>query len=75
MVFRRTIKSLRANNGVILFDASAGRQDHLANPAELLLTSFDEKMDNQLAILNEHFQSWKGDFEQIDDVTIMGIRV
>ena len=42
---------------------------------ELLLTSFDEKMDDQLAILNEHFQSWKGDFEQIDDVTIMGIRV
>ena len=28
-----------ANNGIINFDASAGRQDNLPNPAELLLTS------------------------------------
>jgi uncharacterized OsmC-like protein len=28
-----------ANNGIINFDASAGRQDDLPNPAELLLTS------------------------------------
>jgi uncharacterized OsmC-like protein len=28
-----------ANNGTIHFDASAGRQENLPNPAELLLTS------------------------------------
>jgi uncharacterized OsmC-like protein len=28
-----------ANNGIINFDASAGRKDNLPNPAELLLTS------------------------------------
>lgn len=28
-----------ANNGIVNFDASAGRQDDLPNPAELLLTS------------------------------------
>ena len=28
-----------ANNGIINFDASAGRQNNLPNPAELLLTS------------------------------------
>ncbi|WP_166961812.1 OsmC family protein [Yeosuana marina] len=29
----------RANNGIVHFDASAGRKENLPNPAELLLTS------------------------------------
>jgi len=32
-------------------------------------------MENQKEKLHHKFKEWKGDFEQIDDVTIMGIRV
>jgi serine phosphatase RsbU (regulator of sigma subunit) len=42
---------------------------------ELLLSVFEKNMEEQKFVLNENFQNWKGDFEQIDDVTIMGVRV
>ena len=42
---------------------------------ELLLTLFDNSMVEQKVVLAENFQNWKGDYEQIDDVTVMGIRV
>ena len=42
---------------------------------ELLLSAFNEEMEDQKFILDQNFQNWKGDFEQIDDVTVMGVRV
>ena len=42
---------------------------------ELLLSAFHEEMEDQKFILDQNFQNWKGDFEQIDDVTVMGVRV
>ena len=32
-------------------------------------------MEEQEDILKNHFQDWKGDLEQVDDVCIIGVRV
>jgi len=32
-------------------------------------------MDQQYDAVKEHFYSWKGDLEQVDDVIFMGIRL
>jgi hypothetical protein len=32
-------------------------------------------MEEQKTILNETFNSWKGDLEQIDDVCVIGVRI
>jgi hypothetical protein len=42
---------------------------------DLLLTISEKPMLEQRTILNETFESWKGDIEQIDDVLVIGVRV
>jgi serine phosphatase RsbU (regulator of sigma subunit) len=32
-------------------------------------------MDEQKRIVNKHFEDWKGDLEQVDDVLVIGVRV
>ena len=54
----------------------ANNKKYKAKPfRDLLLSLFDEKMERQQVVLNENFQAWKGDYEQIDDVTVIGVRV
>jgi serine phosphatase RsbU (regulator of sigma subunit) len=42
---------------------------------ELLLSIQDKAMEEQKTIIDEAFNSWKGDFEQIDDVCVIGVRI
>jgi ligand-binding sensor domain-containing protein/serine phosphatase RsbU (regulator of sigma subunit) len=42
---------------------------------QLLLSIQEESMENQQIIINESFEKWKGDLEQIDDVCVMGVRI
>ncbi len=42
---------------------------------QFLLNLAEEDMDNQRLILQNEFDSWKGDFDQIDDVCIIGVKV
>ncbi len=42
---------------------------------DLLLMIADMPLANQKQILNETFENWRGDNEQVDDVLIIGIRV
>ena len=42
---------------------------------ELLLSIQDKSMEKQKEKLDQVFESWKGDLEQIDDVCVIGIRV
>ena len=42
---------------------------------ELLLSIYDKLMEEQEDILKKHFQDWKGDLEQVDDVCIIGVRI
>ena len=34
-----------------------------------------EKEDQQLVMLDQEFSSWIKDYEQIDDVCVMGVRI
>ena len=42
---------------------------------ELLLSISHLPMNDQLKCLNQHFDSWKGDIEQLDDVCVFGVRI
>ena len=42
---------------------------------ELLLSIQENNMQEQRIILEQHFQNWKGDLEQVDDVCIIGVRI
>jgi serine phosphatase RsbU (regulator of sigma subunit) len=41
---------------------------------ELLLSVQDEPMRSQQKLIEEAFEAWKGDLEQVDDVCVMGVR-
>ena len=60
----------KANNGIINFDASAGRQENLPNPAELLLTSLAACMLKNVERFSEIL---KYDYTQAK-VSIKGVR-
>ncbi len=42
---------------------------------ELLLSISSEPLKEQKNILNSEFKKWKGNFEQVDDIMIMGIKI
>ena len=42
---------------------------------ELLLSIQDKSMEEQKIIMNEAFETWRGNLEQIDDVCVIGVRV
>ncbi|MBL4593076.1 MAG: tetratricopeptide repeat protein [Flavobacteriales bacterium] len=42
---------------------------------ELLLSIQDKKMEEQKTIIDESFETWRGNLEQIDDVCIIGVRI
>jgi len=42
---------------------------------ELLLENHQKTMAEQREILDNAFEEWKGDYEQIDDVAVIGIKI
>jgi len=42
---------------------------------ELLISIQTMSMDDQKTIIENHFSSWKGSLEQVDDICIIGVRV
>ena len=42
---------------------------------ELLINISDKPMNEQHEILNTTFENWRGEHEQIDDVTILGLKI
>lgn len=42
---------------------------------QLLLSVHEEQMDDQERILHNTFNDWKGNFEQVDDVLVIGLRL
>lgn len=45
-----------------------------SNFKKLLLSIQHESMENQMKIISDTFEKWKGNFEQIDDVCVIGLR-
>jgi len=46
-----------------------------SNFKKLLLNIYDEPMQQQKETLEKTFNNWKKDYEQMDDILIMGIKV
>ena len=42
---------------------------------ELLISIQDYTMEQQKTMINNAFDSWKGNLEQVDDVCVIGMRV
>jgi len=72
-------------DGDALYVFSDGYADQFGGPQgkkykykpfrELLLSIQDEPMEEQRTIIDQAFETWKGDLEQIDDVCVIGVRI
>ena len=80
-----TKKEIKVMKGDMLYLSSDGFQDQFGGLKDkkymaLKFKSFLKKISvntsqEQLSLLKDEFNSWKGDSEQIDDVCVMGVRI
>ena len=80
-----TTHTLNVEKGDTLYTFSDGFPDQFggekakkfksANFKKLLLSIYNKPMDEQKAVINQTFEDWKGELEQIDDVCVIGVRV
>jgi serine phosphatase RsbU (regulator of sigma subunit) len=57
------------------FGGEKGKKFKPSNFRKLLLSIQDQPLSKQKELLNEAFENWRGDLEQIDDVCIIGVRI
>jgi serine phosphatase RsbU (regulator of sigma subunit) len=57
------------------FGGEKGKKFKSSSLKTLLIEIHKESMDEQLRLLNTNFDTWKGNFEQLDDVCIIGFRI
>ncbi|MEZ4922317.1 MAG: SpoIIE family protein phosphatase [Crocinitomicaceae bacterium] len=80
-----TNHSIQLDEGDIIYFFSDGYADQFGGPRgkkfkyktlkKLLFDISDKSMAEQCSILDKTFKEWKGEFEQLDDVCIIGVRV
>jgi serine phosphatase RsbU (regulator of sigma subunit) len=81
--FTNHVFSLQKGDSVYLFtDGYAdqfgglkGRKFMYKKFKEILINNSQKPMNEQLEILDVIFKEWKGQYSQIDDVTVLGIRI
>lgn len=56
------------------FGGEKGKKFKTANFKRLLLSIQHETMDKQLELIDNSFETWKGDLEQLDDVCVIALR-
>ena len=57
------------------FGGPKGKKFKYKQLEELLISISHESMEQQKKKLNEVFENWKGNLEQVDDVCVIGVRV
>ncbi len=57
------------------FGGEKGKKFMSKNLKELLASNANLPMHEQKLLLKKTFKNWVGDFEQVDDVTIIGIKI
>lgn len=57
------------------FGGEKGKKLKTVNFKKLLLSIQQENMEKQKELIDEAFEKWKGDLEQLDDVCVIGVRM
>lgn len=57
------------------FGGPRGKKFKYKTLKELLVEIHDLPMDQQMKVLDERFEEWRGNYEQVDDVCLIGIRI
>lgn len=57
------------------FGGPKGKKFKASQLRELLLTVHTQSFDKQKEILNQAFENWKGNLDQVDDVLLIGFKV
>lgn len=57
------------------FGGDKGKKFKSANFKQLLLSIQYESIERQKQLIDEAFENWKGNLEQLDDVCIIGVRI
>jgi len=81
--FKNNVIKLQKNDSVYIFTDGYADQFGGENGKKMMTAKFKEKliaiqtlsMREQEEELKTHFQTWKGNHEQVDDVLVIGIRV
>jgi serine phosphatase RsbU (regulator of sigma subunit)/uncharacterized protein HemY len=83
--FEYTLKTINYSEGDIFylftdgypdqFGGEKGKKLMIKNFKQFLLSISEKPMDIQKQELDKTFETWKGSFEQIDDVLVIGVRV
>ncbi|MBL4594232.1 MAG: SpoIIE family protein phosphatase [Flavobacteriales bacterium] len=78
-------KEYQLEKGDMVYIFSDGFADQFGGPKgkklkykpfkEMLIANSDKSMDEQEKQLNNLFENWQGDLEQLDDVCVIGVRV
>ncbi|MBL4593114.1 MAG: SpoIIE family protein phosphatase [Flavobacteriales bacterium] len=80
-----TNHTIQLNKGDTIYLFSDGYADQFGGPKgkkfkskpfkNLLLSISNKPLNQQKELLNTHFEEWKGELEQIDDVCVIGVRI
>jgi serine phosphatase RsbU (regulator of sigma subunit) len=80
-----TLQTVELKKGDIVYTLTDGLPDQFGGPKgkkykykqleELLLMNNDKSLEEQKNILTQSFDTWKGNLEQVDDVTLIGIKI
>jgi len=80
-----TTHEIQLEKGDCLYLTTDGFPDQFGGPKnkkfmikrlkEVFVTISENPMKEQCEVLNSAFEEWRGNYEQIDDVTIMGIKI
>ncbi|MBD3636086.1 MAG: tetratricopeptide repeat protein [Crocinitomicaceae bacterium] len=57
------------------FGGEKGKKYKASNFKKLLVSVCHESMPKQKKLIDEAFESWKGNLEQLDDVCVIGVRI
>ena len=57
------------------FGGEKGKKFKKSNFKKLLLSIQNERIDKQKKLLMSAFEEWKGNYEQLDDICVIGVRV
>lgn len=81
--FKSHVLSLQKGSMIILvtdgygdqFGGEKGKKFKNSNLKELLVSIWNRSMEDQKQVLNDTFESWRGNLEQLDDVCVIGVRI